>query len=284
MKRPLVILFLAAASVLLLTAFSTFAAQQRVVRLTRYEGRSITGVNVSSGFDVYLVQSTQTRVVAEVSEALEGYLDLSLDDNGIVHVSLHSQRGFRGIIVRNAILKLTVYLPTLTRLTASGGADVTGRGTFSSDELNISMSGGADLNALDVQTGFLTVLVSGGADTELSGQADELEVSVSGGADADLKVKCRTAKATVSGGADLGLSGNAEEATFSAMGGAELDAGDFAVKRLKVTANGVGGASVWAIDELQATASGAGSVRYRGNPQQLDNRASSAGSIRKVEN
>ncbi len=281
MKRLLLLLSLAAASVLMLSAFLAPSGQQRVVRLTRYDGRQITGVNASSGFDVYLVQSNETRVVAEVSEALEPYLDLSLGADGIVRVSLDTRRGFRGV-TRNAVLKLTVYLPTLTSLNGSGGADFTGRGTFESDELTVKMSGGADLESLDIRTGVLRLNVSGGADAAISGRAGALEATVSGGADAELNLNCNTARVNVSGGAEAELRGEAPEASFTASGGGDLDAEDFTVERLTANASGAGRISARVTRELRATASGAGSIRYRGNPSVLDNRSSSAGSVRKI--
>ncbi len=287
MKRFILLLSLAAVSVLTLSAFSDSseqqcaAEQQRVVRLTRYEGQPITGISASSGFDVYFVQSDETRVVAEVSEVLEPHLDLSLGADGVVRASLRSVRGFRGAI-RNTVLKLTVYLPTLTSLNGSGGADFTGSGTFTSDELKVTMNGGADLESLDIQTGVLRLIVSGGSDAEISGQAGILDATVTGGADADLYLTCNSAKVTVAGGADAELRGEATEATFNASGGGDLDAGDFAVERLTANASSAGGISAWVTRVLRATASSAGSVRYHGNPQVILNRSSSAGIVRKI--
>lgn len=266
-----------------LTAAS-LSAQQRLVRLTRYEGERITGVTVSSGFDVYLVQSDETRVVAEISEEIEQRLDLRLDAAGMVHVGLRaSGTSFRSLNSRNTVLKLTVYLPELTLLKGSGGADIRGTGTFVSGRTTIEVSGGADLESLDVQAGVLRLDCTGGADASLSGHADRLEVKVSGGADAELNVTCGTAEVHVIGGADLSLRGTAEQANMTIGGGADLDAREFAVKRLTVEAGSAGDATVWATDELTVRASSAASVRYRGNPAAFSTQANSAASVRKIE-
>lgn len=278
MKRILI------TSILAVLTFAAASAQQHLVRLTRYQGRPITGVSASSGFDVYLVQSTETKVVAEISEELEPYLTLTLGTDGIVHAGLDMRNsGLRGLSIRNSTLKVTVFLPALTSLRGSGGSDFYADDTFQAPHMKIVMSGGSDLESFRVEADVLEIDASGGSDIVLSGRAGELELNVSGGADAELNVSCTSARVNVSGGADAELRGEAQQATFTVSGGADLDAAGFAVNKLAVNTSGAGSASVWAVDELKATASGAGHVRYRGRPARLDNRSSSAGRISKAD-
>jgi hypothetical protein len=279
MKKIRIFIFLAITAL----AATALSAQQRLVRLTRYEGERITGVSASSGFDVYLVQSRQTKVVAEISEAYESFLDLSLEADGTVRVGLRSDGMFRYRNNRNTVLKLTVCLPELSLLKGSGGADIHGSGTFTASQTTIDVSGGADLESLDVRADLLRLTCTGGADATISGRAEQLEAKVTGGADADLNVACGTAEIEATGGADLTLRGTAEQARLDVAGGADLDARDFAVKNLTVEASSAGDATVWAVDELKIKASSASSVRYRGNPATFSTEANSAASVRKSD-
>ena len=63
----------------LLLVGSVASAQTRMVRLTRYEGRSITGVSASGAFDVRLIRSDETRAVVEIDERHEPMLRFEID-------------------------------------------------------------------------------------------------------------------------------------------------------------------------------------------------------------
>lgn len=263
---------------------AVLSAQQRLVRLTRYEGERITGVDASSGFDVRLVQSDQTRVVAEISEEFEERLDLSLDGDGVVRVALHALRGIpRMGSPRNAVLRVTVYLPELATLRAAGGVDIETAGVFRSPRTAIDLTGGTDLESLEVDTDELIVNATGGTDANISGRAGRLEARATGGADIEMNLTCVTVRVEATAGSEVELRGAADTAEFKVSAGADLDADDFMVKRMTVEASAAAEASVWATEQLTATAGSAARVRYRGTPPQLSTRSNSAGSIRRVE-
>ena len=255
--------------------------QQRMVRLTRYDGQRITGISASSTFDVQLIQSDQTKVVAEISEELESQLELSLGSDGIVHVGLRSL-GRNNRINRNAILKLTVFLPELTYLKASGAVTVRTSGAFSAPKTELLFSGAAELKSLDLQTGTLKIHSSGATEVSLSGSATSANVQVSGASEVDLNLTCERITVNCSGASEVDLVGTAGEGSMNVSGGSDLDAVGFAVGRLDVTASGASNAKVWAVDKLKARASGGSSIRYKGAPGVLDTQSSSASSVRKM--
>ena len=47
--------------------------------------------------------------------------------------------------------------------------------------------------------------------------------------------------------------------------------------------SGAGNATVWAADELKARVSGAGGVKYKGSPANVEQKASGAGRIRPLD-
>jgi len=135
-----------------------------------------------------------------------------------------------------------VTLPRLEALTASGGSDVEGHGRFSGEKLEVTASGGADVD-LDVAVAALTVRASGGADVDLSGTATMLTLSASGGSDLDAE--------------DLA----SDTATVTASGGADVELGT--------------------VGSLAANASGGSDVSYKGEPRSLTTNASGGGKIRR---
>lgn len=278
MKRFLVI----GALLVALMAAETAGAQQRLVRLTRYEGLRITGISASSGFEVYLEQSSETKVQVEISEELEDRLNLSLDTQGIVRVSLNPSGG-RNLWTRNTVMKITVYLPVLYYLRGSGAVDIYANGNFHARQSEISLTGAAELKSLRLQTNSLKLDCAGSSEATISGRIGELNASISGASEVDLNLKCSIATVEASGASDLEMKGEAEEAKFTASSASNFDAQEFSVNRLTVSATAASDVRVWAIEELQATASNASSIRYRGNPDTFNTQSFSAGSIRRID-
>lgn len=252
--------------------------QQQLVRLTRYENQHISGVDAASAFDIYLVQSHETKVVAEISEELEGRLDLSLGNDGIVRVRLSSGR-----TNRNSVMKVTVYLPELTYLKASGATTVHSTGVFNSSNAEIILSGASDLKSLNLNTsGKMKVQCSGAANGSILSKSGTAELQVSGASDLTLNLICGNITLSCAGASDLAITGEADSATMTISGGSDLSAGGFAVRRLDVTASGASDARVWAVDELRAKATSASDLRYKGNPPVFETSSSSAGSVKRM--
>ena len=273
--------------------------QQQLIRLTRYDGQHITGVEASSGFDIYLIQSHETKVVAEINEELEDRLELSLSPDGIVRVRLssvgqsgrngrsgdnrNSLRNLNRLNSRNSILKVTVYLPELTYLKASGAVTVQSTGVFNSSAAEIILSGASDVKSLNLNTaGRLKIQCSGASDGSILGKAGTAEIQVSGASDVTLNLICDNITLSCAGASDLTITGEADSGTMTVSGGSDFSASGFAVKRLDVTASGASDARVWAVDELRAKATSASDLKYKGNPPVFETSSSSAGSVKRM--
>ena len=261
------------------------SSQQQLIRLTRYDGQHITGVEASSAFDIYLVQSQETKVVAEISEEVEDRLELSLSPDGIVRVRLSSagQSGRNRINSRNTVLKVTVYLPELTYLKASGAVTVFSTGIFNSNSSEIILSGAVDVKSLNLNTsGRLKIQASGASSGSILGKSGTAEIQVSGASDLTLNLICGNITLSCAGASDLTLTGEADSGTMTISGGSDFSASGFAVKRLDITASGASDARVWAIDELRAKATSASDLKYKGNPPVFETSSSSAGSVKRM--
>lgn len=268
----------------LLVAFAVIAplmsaAQSKVVRLTRYEGKAITGVSASSAFDIYLVKSDQTKAVIEVSEELESRVNTSFD-NGTVSVSMSSGSGNNRN--KNTVMKMTLYLPEVKLIKASGAVTIRSTDSFNSDNTVISILGASDIKQFTTNTGNLSIECTGASNATINATAGKVKCNAIGASNIKLTVDCGYIDAIAIGASDMTIKGKAGEAKITATGASNLKAGDLEVKKIKAAASGASDATVWATNELSASASGASSLKYKGTPTIFETHSSGASSVKKI--
>jgi hypothetical protein len=140
----------------------------------------------------------------------------------------------------NKKLKVYISFKTLDKLTASGASDVVVTGTLKANELIISMGGASDFRG--------TV------------EANLLDIRLSGASDADVKGKVASLKIDANGASDFkGYDLQVDNCDAEASGASDI----------RVTVN----------KELNARASGASSVYYKGEGVIRDLRTSGASSV-----
>ena len=121
-----------------------------------------------------------------------------------------------------------------------------------------------NLEVNDLQTSMLRLVLSGGAQVRLN----EIQVDL---LDSDL-----------SGAGDIQVSGTAEEVRLILSGLGNFNAAELKSKKATVELSGMGDATVRAEEELAATITGAGSIKYFGTPHVAQN-VTGAGSVRPAE-
>lgn len=94
-------------------------------------------------------------------------------------------------------------------------------------------------------------------------------------------VKSDEFKIESSGASNLKVSGEAKTVVINSSGAGEIDAKDLRAEKVNITSSGAATADVYASEELRASVSGAGDVRYYGNPKTVSQDKSGAGSITK---
>jgi hypothetical protein len=124
-------------------------------------------------------------------------------------------------------LKAEVTMPELTGLELSGASDVTVADFKSTEALYVEASGASSLQG-DIEAGGLRFNLSGASEVRLSGSGGDLVMDVSGASSADLA--------------------------------------EFAVADAEIQVSGASSAAVNVSGRLEAEASGASRVRYRGRP------------------
>ena len=112
-------------------------------------------------------------------------------------------------------------------------------------------------------------------------KAEDFEVSVSSAGFARLEVDASMIDADVSSSGELELEGKATSQRVGVSSAGVYDSYDMACEDTYVRASSAGSAKVSASKKIDAKASSAGSVKYRGNPDKVYVSASSGGSTSK---
>lgn len=201
---------------------------------------SFTGVSVSGGIDLYLSGGEEAVAVSASSAEARDRIRTEVQ-NGVLKIWFDSKSGLNINWNNNRKLRAYVSYKTLKSLSASGGCDVLVDGVLKSSELRMDLSGGSDFKGkVDVEN--LRVAQSGGCDVKISGRTATLSVNASGGSDFN--------------GYDL----SADICEAHASGGCDVE--------------------VTVTKELSAHASGASDIRYKGQPNVKEEKASGASSVK----
>ena len=106
------------------------------------------------------------------------------------------------------------------------------------------------------------------------------KISVSGAADMRVDgLHGEHFELAVSGASTSKVSGTIDHFEVDSSGANTLDARELHAKVVKITVSGAGDSEVWASEQLDANVSGAGNVRYWGQPADVKENVSGAGSI-----
>jgi hypothetical protein len=95
----------------------------------------------------------------------------------------------------------------------------------------------------------------------------DLEMDVSGAAEIDMEIKADRFEAEFSGASEIDFRGSCKTGHFELSGASEFDAEGIEFQDLNIEVSGASEAKVWATGTLEIDASGASDIRYKGNPK-----------------
>lgn len=111
---------------------------------------------------------------------------------------------------------------------------------------------------------------------------DSLHIGVSGAANASVKAEVRAASVAESGAGSLSLSGSGTTLLAELSGAANLKAYQFIAKDAKVITTGATTAKVYVSERINANASGASSIKIKGEVKDVSAEASTSSSITRI--
>ena len=135
-----------------------------------------TGVEVSTGINVYLTEGDGFEVVVEADENLQDVILTELNGDRLVvrtdHVNIRSAKS----------KKVHVTLPELSELKISSAGDCVGQTPFHCGDLRVSISSAGDLT-LEVDADRIDLDISSSGNARISGSAAVFDVSLSSAGD-----------------------------------------------------------------------------------------------------
>ena len=270
-------------SLLAVVPISLMAQSSKVIK----EKRNLSGfsaISIGGGWEAVLTQGDSFLVTIEASE--ESIENLRIEvRNETLHV-YNDDRKFRFSDIfrlrRNAIRKVHITLPELQRITASGGSDIFPQTPFSTENMKITLSGGSDLKNFSLDCQSLDCKMSGGSDASVHlVNGEDVKITASGGSDVSMSgLSAALLNIKASGGSDMNLEGAATNLQVSASGGSDLSAFKLRVENCTATLSGGSDADLYVTDTLNASISGSGDIRCKGNPPNVEKRISRGSSLR----
>jgi len=259
------------------------------------------GIDVSSGFDVILVQGSSESLTLTAQENLFEYITAKVE-NGTLRI--YTRNNLRP----TQPMKARITFKDISNLKVSGGGDVHSETPLNVETLDVYISGGGDLSSV-INSEKLKCHVSGGGDTEIEGktkeyyidvsgggdvksevnasniscriagggdlylrneaQDSEADIDINGGGDMDMKINAEKLRCSVSGGGDALISGHASEFEISVNGGGDADARNMSTDITSFNVSGGSDIHVNVSKELSGYISGGGDVYYSGNPEKI---------------
>jgi hypothetical protein len=147
------------------------------------------------------------------------------------------------------------------------------------------------INHVTVMRAYITVKdlkridVSGAVDISTDGRitVPELSIDASGASDSKLELAVQKLKLDCSGASKMRFSGYATDVNMDLSGASDIFGYDMLVENFDIEISGAGNAQINVTKKIRAEISGAGSVKYKGSPAEIDQSVSGAGSIKKVQ-
>jgi len=192
-------------------------------------------VIVEQGQTCSVKLEAEPKLLAKVTtEVKNGTLKVDTKDHGWFGGCHHSRKD----------VKVYITVKDLKAIDIDGSADVTGKGRFVSDTMELSVAGSGDIN-LELETKVLETAISGAGDIKLTGMAKTFSAAIAGAGD--------------------------------------IKALDLITEKCHVSIAGSGDCQVNASQELEISIAGSGDVSYKGNPSKVSNSVSGSGEVRKLE-
>lgn len=172
--------------------FDTVKGSGKITSENKNTG-TFTNIRSSGSIDIVITQSETDAAVVETDDNLQQYVVIE-NDNGTLNIHYKEN-------VNVNPTKTVVHLSCkkLDYIASSGSGDISTKGNFKTDNINISHSGSGDFD-LDVALQKLSIKKSGSGNVSLKGSADNFSITSSGSGNTEAsQLNCATAMIRSSG-------------------------------------------------------------------------------------
>ena len=202
---------------------------QKTINDPHAEPRNLSGfhaIRISNAFDVYISQGNEDAVAISASKPEYKARIITKVENGVLIIRFDDDKNFwKGWNSDKQKLKAYISIKKIDRLSVSGACDVFFEEGISAEQLDVSLSGASDLKG---------------------------------------KIDAKKLSFDISGASDATISGNAAELSVDASGASDFKGFDLVTNFCTAEASGASSVNITVNKELNAQASGASSVRFKG--------------------
>ena len=217
---------------------------QKTVNDPNAERRQVSGfhaINIANAFDVYINQSNEEALAISASSSEYKDRIKTSVENGVLYIRFDDDKKFWKLFNSDKQkLKAYISIKKLDKLTVSGACDVFFEDGISSDDLTINFSGASDLKG---------------------------------------KLNVKNLKVNISGASDITLSGTAASLDIEASGASDFKGYELVTSICEAKASGASSVNITVNKELNANASGASDVRFKGEGLIRNIKTSGASSV-----
>lgn len=138
---------------------------------------------------------------------------------------------------------------------------------------------------IEVSGNGLTEITTSGASSVKSNNkitADKFKIDATGASNINLTLEIKKLDLVASGASDINLKGNAQVADETVTGAASLKSYEFIVDTLNILTSGASTAKVYGNKKLSINATGASTVKFKGEPTEVSAEGGSASKIMKI--
>jgi len=230
--------------ILLLVLLVSSVQAQKTINDANAETRNLNGfhaIKISNAFEVYILQGNEDAVAVSATKPEYKERIKTSVENGVLIIRMDDDKKFwKGWNNDKQKLKAYISVKKLDKLTVSGACNVFFEDGISADDLVINFSGASDLKG---------------------------------------KVNAKNLDVNVSGASDITLSGNTASLKVDANGASVFKGFELVTNFCEVKASGASSVSITVNKELNATASGASDVKFKGEGLIRDIKTSGASSV-----
>ena len=147
-----------------------------------------------------------------------------------------------------------------------------------------NLDGSGDLSVYISSPVYNSISLSGAGNLESKNKitgTEPMELQLSGAGDIKMDIDLPKITANISGAGSMYISGQTKDVDLSISGVGSAHCFNLLAENCKVDVSGVGSGEVYASVKLDAQVNGVGSVKFKGNPANVNQHVSGVGSISK---
>jgi len=171
---------------LMLLLGSAVLIAQKTINDPNAEARTVgsfQAIRISNAFDVYISQGGEDAVAISASKPEYKEKIITKVENGVLIIRFEDDKKFwKGFNSDKQKLKAYISIKKINKLDVSGACDVFFEEGLSAEELVVNLSGASDIKG-KINAKKLIVDINGASDATISGNAADLKVEASGASD-----------------------------------------------------------------------------------------------------